>query len=452
MGDATSTGGQNGSFDLNTRPPDELAREIIQNGDDLHVDPSAPPEASLEAAIRRWRVAKSLLHLRTQVNAAFPNRSKDSDGTIGDAAHASRASDHNPWVIDNTGLGVVTALDITHDPAHGCDSGKIAEAIRTSKDSRVKYVISNRRIANSQSIGAAAAWAWRAYTGPNPHDHHCHISVKSVQTAYDDEHDWTFQRQGHEEAPATLDAETVQAGLLANALDALPGNADRPLLERLVDAQDQIAALLASFATLERPVRAEDIEEAARPTFPQLKAEYETLWAGCQIRPERAESVAWYRTKLLQNKPRYDQVEAATGARWWFVGIVHALEASFSFQGHLHNGDPLTARTVNVPAGRPPRWNPPNDWLSSAIDAITFEGYAGQTDWTLARALYRFEGFNGYAYHSKGINSPYLWSFSNQYTKGKFVRDHVYDANAVSAQCGAAVMLKALVLAGALQI
>src|SRR5262249_24370753 len=154
----------------------------------------------------------------------------------------------------------------------------------------------------------------------------------------------------------------------------------------------------------------------------------------------------------LNNRPRYDQVSQATEAPWWFVGIVHALEASFSFQGHLHNGDPLSARTVNVPAGRPPRWNPPNDWLTSAIDAITFEGFAGQNDWTLARSLYRFEGFNGCAYLSKGINSPYLWSFSNQYTRGKFIRDHVYSETAVSQQCGAAVMLKALVLAGAVQI
>ena len=107
-----------------------------------------------------------------------------------------------------------------------------------------------------------------------------------------------------------------------------------------------------------------------------------------------------------------------------------------------------SARTVNVPANRPPRWNPPNDWLSSAIDAITFEGFAGQSDWSIARTLYRFEGYNGFSYRTKGINSPYLWSFSTHYTRGKFVRDHVYDENAVSAQCGAAVMLKSLQLAG----
>ncbi|MQB02542.1 MAG: hypothetical protein GEU78_20460, partial [Actinobacteria bacterium] len=78
-----------------------------------------------------WRVARSLLTLRDQVDAAAPNRSKRSDGTIGDAAHASRSSDHNPWVKDGA-TGVVTAIDLTHDPAGGANMHTISEALRTS--------------------------------------------------------------------------------------------------------------------------------------------------------------------------------------------------------------------------------------------------------------------------------------------------------------------------------
>lgn len=51
-----------------------------------------------------------------------------------------------------------------------------------------------------------------------------------------------------------------------------------------------------------------------------------------------------------------------------------------------------------------------------------------------------------------GINSPYLWSFSDQWTKGKFVADHKFDPNATSKQCGAAVMLRALVDAGDVRV
>lgn len=129
-----------------------------------------------------WRVAKSLLTLRDQINDLAPNRSKTSDGAVGDAAHASRASDHNPWITDGT-MGVVTALDITHDPANGVDAGKLAEALRASGDPRIKYIISNKRI-------AGPGQPWRAYTGANPHTRHFHVSVKATQADYDSEQPW----------------------------------------------------------------------------------------------------------------------------------------------------------------------------------------------------------------------------------------------------------------------
>jgi hypothetical protein len=44
---------------------------------------------------------------------------------------------------------VVTALDVTHDPANGVDPGALAETLRTSRDPSIKYIISNRRIAAS---------------------------------------------------------------------------------------------------------------------------------------------------------------------------------------------------------------------------------------------------------------------------------------------------------------
>jgi hypothetical protein len=134
-----------------------------------------------------WRVAHSLLVLRAEVNALAPNRSKVSDGTIGDAAHASRNSDHNPYVKDARGVGVVRALDITHDPAGGCDAHAIAEHIRLlgkAGDPRVRYVISNARIAS-----ATQNWAWRPYNGPNAHRSHAHTSVVEG-IAYDSNAPW----------------------------------------------------------------------------------------------------------------------------------------------------------------------------------------------------------------------------------------------------------------------
>lgn len=138
-----------------------------------------------------WREAKSLLHLRDQINAKWPGRDKSSDGTIGDASHSARESDHNPDTD-----GVVKALDITNDPKHGCVSEDIAEALRLSHDPRIKYVISNRKIAASYAVNGEKAWEWRPYHGANPHNHHCHISVQKDKAHFDDVKDWKFTKEG----------------------------------------------------------------------------------------------------------------------------------------------------------------------------------------------------------------------------------------------------------------
>jgi peptidoglycan hydrolase-like protein with peptidoglycan-binding domain len=117
-----------------------------------------------------WRLAKSLETLRSQVNAKWPNRSKNSDGSVGDTSHAARPSDHNP-----DKAGIVHAIDITHDPKGGFDSYAFADMLLKKQDRRVKYIISNRRIGSGPQ--GPSAGVWRKYTGANPHDHHCHISV-----------------------------------------------------------------------------------------------------------------------------------------------------------------------------------------------------------------------------------------------------------------------------------
>jgi len=255
-------------------------------------------------------------------------------------------------------------------------------------------------------------------------------------------------------ASMTDDATAPSLDRLAD--EALTAFSRQPLLERLTSLQDaasdpaecEAAGALLSRYTAEVLVRRPAVVVEANLSFDDLAPRYAALYASCQVRPERAGEVAWHRKKLVQYRPRYEAVAAKTGVPWWFIGVVHALEASFSFSAHLHNGDPLTGRTVQVPENRPVVWNPPNDWESSALDALTYEKFVGLADWSVPRALHRWEGYNGYGYYSRQINSPYLWSFSNHYTKGKFIADRKYDANAVSKQCGAAVMLRSLEDAG----
>lgn len=134
----------------------------------------------------------SLLTLKSQIDAAFPGRLRGADGTIGDTAHAGTTSDHNPIVYAALGsTPVVTALDITSDPAHGVDCGAVTEAIRLSRDVRVKYVIWSRRMFSSYASNGVAAWTWRPYSGSDPHTNHFHISVQPTVAA-DDRRLWTI--------------------------------------------------------------------------------------------------------------------------------------------------------------------------------------------------------------------------------------------------------------------
>lgn len=126
---------------------------------------------------RNWRLAGSLVKLREQINTAYPNRSKVSDGTIGDEAHAKTASDHNP-----NKAGVVTAFDITHDPVNGLDINELSDKLASSEDERIKYLI-----ANGEILIPANGWHWVAYDGSDPHTSHLHISV---QGDYDNNKDW----------------------------------------------------------------------------------------------------------------------------------------------------------------------------------------------------------------------------------------------------------------------
>lgn len=139
-----------------------------------------------------WRLADSLKTLLKEVNAIAPNRSKESDGTIGDAAHASRCSRHNP-----NAAGVVTALDVTSDPAGGMPIHDIADAIRRdpNRHPELSYIISNRSTA-----GRSTGWQWVGYSGTNPHEKHVHFGVGngsdcSPTQPYDSTQSWHLSGQ-----------------------------------------------------------------------------------------------------------------------------------------------------------------------------------------------------------------------------------------------------------------
>jgi lysozyme family protein len=178
-----------------------------------------------------------------------------------------------------------------------------------------------------------------------------------------------------------------------------------------------------------------------------LRKEYIGLFDGCETRDRYEDEVKSFINHLMSGTAQYEEVSDSTGVPWYVIGLIHGMECDFSFRQHLHNGDSLNRRTVQVPVGRPPAsvGDPPFAWKVSAIDALQYDRFTSWTDWSVAGICYMLESYNGWGYRRHSINSPYLWSYSNQYSSGKYVADGKWDPDAVSKQCGAITALHQMV-------
>lgn len=139
-----------------------------------------------------WVLTIGLQTVRAEINKTFPKRDHASDGSIGDQAHASGVSGHNP---DRTGraeykdgdaLDEVRAIDVDKDLRDASGRKVTAEVLvqylvqraRSGAYVPFRYIIFNRRIW-SRSDG----WKTRTYTGANAHTEHIHLSGDYTQTA-----------------------------------------------------------------------------------------------------------------------------------------------------------------------------------------------------------------------------------------------------------------------------
>lgn len=170
-----------------------------------------------------WFLAAGLVRLRDQVNARYPNRDDASDGTIGDAAHSNRTSDHNP-----AANGAVRAWDCDEDLER--DSGKqlmplfdhLRLEAKAGREPRLKYLIYEGRICSLKT-----SWEWIAYTGPSPHDRHGHVSV-NARADYNDS-PWSLPWDGNEDDMPLTDEDVSRIGAnvekrLRPSFSALNGN------------------------------------------------------------------------------------------------------------------------------------------------------------------------------------------------------------------------------------
>ncbi|HAX87998.1 MAG TPA: hypothetical protein DCY91_17455 [Cyanobacteria bacterium UBA11370] len=178
-----------------------------------------------------------------------------------------------------------------------------------------------------------------------------------------------------------------------------------------------------------------------------LKPHYEQLFATCQLRKSWLDRIGAVAETIVTRRSLYDQVERQTNVPWWFIGILHYREANFG-EAHLHNGDPLNARTVHDPPGRPQAF-PANGqyytFVESAVDAIRWKMLDRIPDRSLSAWLWSFEYWDGFGYAMHGINSEYLWNGTNHFgsgnNRGKCLPNGLCDPNATSDQVGCGAIL-----------
>ncbi len=128
-------------------------------------------------------LAPSLVDLRSEVDARYPNRSRKVDGWYR-APNIGGPSEHHP-----DGKGMVHAIDIT---AAGINPMSIVDAAGKLKVV-AWYAIWNRTIWSHRH-----GWTNEPYHGPNPHTDHVHVSIFLTSLAENYRSGWGIARGGEE--------------------------------------------------------------------------------------------------------------------------------------------------------------------------------------------------------------------------------------------------------------
>ena len=146
--------------------------------------------------------------------------------------------------------------------------------------------------------------------------------------------------------------------------------------------------------------------------------------------------------RLVKAKARYQAVEVKTGVPWFVIAVIHERESSQNWSMSLAQGDPWSSISTHVPKGR----GPFPSWEAAATDALgVCHPYAARwKDWSVGGTLCLLEQYNGTGYAGRGLPSPYIWSGTDQYVKGKYVSDGVFDPEVVDKQLGCAGLILAM--------
>lgn len=170
-------------------------------------------------------------------------------------------------------------------------------------------------------------------------------------------------------------------------------------------------------------------------------------WDQSQINPRFSVSLDVEVARYRRLAPRYQAITVMreNGVPAPVLYCLHQRESSGSFLCHPHEGSSLTHRTRFVPKGRLPYPDPPYTFQQSAEDAYYVCDHLDRVEWSdVAHALQGIESFNGLGYQKfhPETPSPYLWSATNIYKRGKYTGDGRFSRTAIDGQLGCVAILK----------
>lgn len=206
------------------------------------------------------RQAYSLDVLVAECNTHAPNRSKVSDGGLGDPAHAARVSDHNP-----NEAGVWRARDITDDPPEldGSDLFHRIHNLMREGHPALKsgaYLIHNSQIVSYDRL----AEGLRPYDGENAHTKHVHVSVSTAAAGYDSRTPWNLWAESTPKPVAPTPAAIPTIEDIRVALQRLADQSANPKAARdYLEARDDLGPITGGNRT-RVPTKIEGVRAALR--------------------------------------------------------------------------------------------------------------------------------------------------------------------------------------------
>lgn len=181
--------------------------------------------------------------------------------------------------------------------------------------------------------------------------------------------------------------------------------------------------------------------------FEALQKEYHDLIASATILPVQERTLDTACNNLLKNEDVYQTLSDRLPNKipTAFLMALSEREMSGNTHCYLGNGQSLSRKTTIVPKGRGPFLQSyPENFIVGGLDALHLDGLDKITDWSMERAAYEAEWWNGWGYRSHGIPSPYVFGATSVQRRGKYVSDGVYDASVMDPQLGVIAIIEEL--------